>query len=160
MYSYQTQVIFSEHKLLLRYKARDEDATKFDYIIFDEWEGPRPGAQVPGPRVSQNNYGRIATPVLDRSAISESSRSIILTKVVSDLGTEEIKTKLKDEHFAQVAGTIERIESRAKGIFIIICDSWKSCRNLVNKYNNPKFNEQIPEFALFTETDPAIRPKN
>ena len=44
MHGYQTQVIFLEHKLLLRYKIKDEDSAKYDYIIYDEWNGPSPGA--------------------------------------------------------------------------------------------------------------------
>ena len=157
LHGYQTQVIFMEHKLILRYKLKDEGSNKYDFTIFKEWKGPEAGAQVPGPRVPQNNLGRTPTPMMDLSRNSETNRSIFLTKVKSDLSTHETTAKL-NEHFSQVSDTIDRIDSRPKGIFIIICKSWDDCKNLVDKYKATKFNDQIPDLTMFSETDPALKP--
>ena len=153
---YQTQIIFNEHKLVLRYKARDDDSTKFEYIIYEEWDGPTPGSTALPSRAPTSNpdSGRIATPVLDRSRASEINRTVLITKVQSEVAVPETITHLKEKYFTNDLRNIVRIEHKTKDIYAVICNSWQSGKNLVEKYKGIKFNEDAPEMELFSETDP------
>ena len=89
--------------------------------------------------------------------MSESNRSVILTKIQSDLPANEIKNKLLTDHFSEVAflNTIEKIVPKAKGAFMIVCNSWTECKNLVAKYKDTAFLNHVPTFTMFSETDPS-----
>ena len=99
----------------------------------------------------------MATPVLDLSRNSETNRSIILSKVHSPLETAETIAQLKDNYLQEMADKIVRIENRAENTYIIVCDSWKSCKEVANKYKEKEFNEQVPSFEMFSDTDPGVQ---
>ena len=77
----QTQVVFDEYKLILRYKKKDEGVNKYNFIIEKEWF-PNPGevTSLAGP----NNNGdpsKLASPAIDTSILAQCHKTTIVTGI-------------------------------------------------------------------------------
>ena len=153
----QTQVIFVEHKMILRYKCKDSSTTQYSYTIANEYNGPEPGTvqAIPGNRLADNQAGKLPTPIIDNSANAVASRSVIVTKIQSELPNHEVKTKL-EEYFAEevAAAKVEEITFRKNGTFIVVCNNWNSCKDLITKYKKSAFLDNILTFTLVSEKSP------
>ena len=152
-HGYQAQIIFEQHKLVLRYKLKDADESEYDWSIYEEWNGPRPGSTLVSATRSQSS-SKLPTPLLDTSSNSESSRMVILSKVETNNDTVEATTLKLREHFSQMTNDIVKIENRNSSTYVITCKDWKSCYLLAENFKKTKFNEKVPEFQLFCESDP------
>ena len=79
----QSQVIFDEYKLILRYKRKDEGVNKFNYVIEKEWY-PQPGEiETSRQQSSINDPSKLATPVIDTSSVAECHSMAIVQEYVT-----------------------------------------------------------------------------
>ena len=152
---YQTQVVFDQHKLILRYKIKDDESSEYNYTIREEWNGPPPGAPLPIASTSQGQTnGKLPTPIIDTSSNSEACRTVIMTKVVSNGSALETTEKLR-QHFSHMMADIVSIAHRFQGTYVVVCKDWNTCKSLVENYKSTKFNDKTPEFLLFSENEPS-----
>lgn len=153
----QTQIIFIEHKMILRYKIKDSPAVQYSYTIAREYDGPEPGAvqAASGNRLADNQAGKLPTPRIPMTASDAASRAVIVTKIQSELSQQEIKAKF-NEYFAEevAAEIVKEITPRSNRAFLVICNNWNSCNDLITKYKKSAFLGHIPTFTLVNETDP------
>ena len=79
---------------------------------------------------------------------------VILSKVETNNDTVEATTLKLREHFSQMTNDIVKIENRNSSTYVITRKDWKSCYLLAENFKKTKFNEKVPEFQLFCESDP------
>ena len=89
------------------------------------------------------------------TASDAASRAVIVTKIQSELSQQEIKAKF-NEYFAEevAAEIVKEITPRSNRAFLVICNNWNSCNDLITKYKKSAFLGHIPTFTLVNETDP------
>ena len=151
----QTQVVFDEYKLILRYKKKDEGVNKYNFNIEKEWF-PKPGEVTS--LAGSNNSGdpsKLASPAIDTSILAQCHKTAIVTGIPDSINSTNVHSELL-KHFAESDHVhIRDLEFKAKGTSLVVCKDWTSCKNITEKYNKTKFLDTELTFTLFSEKNPS-----
>ena len=151
----QTQVIFDEYNLILRYKKKDEGVSKFNYITEKEWF-PKPG-EIESSKTKgvANDPNKLDTPAIDTSSLAECHKTIIVTGLPDSINHANASTELFQTYFeSKDHSNLVKIDYKSKGTVVILCNSWNSCNILAKTYGGVKFQNKDLTFHMFSETDP------
>ena len=151
----QTQVIFDEYNLILRYKKKDEGVSKFNYITEKEWF-PKPG-EIENSKTKgvANDPNKLDTPAIDTSSLADCHKTIIVTGLPDSINHTNASTELYQTYFESKDHThLIKIDYKSKGTVVILCKNWNACNILAKAYEGIKFQNNILTFHMFSETDP------
>ena len=151
----QTQVIFDEYNLILRYKKKDEGVSKFNYITEKEWF-PKPG-EIENSKTKgvANDPNKLDTPAIDTSSLADCHKTIIVTGLPDSINHTNASTELYQTYFESKDHThLIKIDYKSKGTVVILCKNWNACSILAKTYESIKFQNNTLTFHMFSETDP------
>ena len=155
VYGVQTQVIFNEYNLILRYKRRDEGVNKYNFIVEDEWF-PNPG-DVENTRAGTFavDPAKINNLVIDVSSVAECHKMSIITGVPTSVTVDNASNEIMSVFLSKDHRLICRIEFKVKGTVIVVCKDWNSCKHITNTYQKSKFQGHELNFSMFSEKEPS-----
>ena len=152
--SYKTQIMFDGYLMVLRYKEKDTDDSEYMWYRVKEYY-PKPVDSVVTSPKERLEVGKVNSAIIPMSPGSEITRSIIVSGVKSELGTEEVKNKFKEYLSAEDLAKIVRIDKGGRDSYVLICTQWKDCLPIAEKYKE-KFLGNTVYFNAFCLKDPAL----
>ena len=149
-----SQVIFDSFNLVLRYKKKDDGATKYNYVVEKEWF-PKPG-EIPPPQTNglKNDPNKHETPVIDISKHSDSNKVAIVTGIHDTINDKNAKTEFLNFIAENDRENILDIKYKSRGTVLMICKDWTSCKYIAETYEKKSFHNEKILFHLFSEDEP------
>ena len=141
--------------LILRYKYKDQDESKFAYTIHSEW-WPKPGEVVVAKSRSAAPPGAKPTPVISADEVAVHNRSVIISGVSRDNRDTDLTEKFMDTLEHGEKSKVEKIELRKNNIMVATCVDWEACKLISEKYNKTKFLDGTVQIKRFADKNPAV----
>ena len=152
--NYQTQITFDAHMMLLRYKARDTQTQKFQYITHTEFYPPLEQASSELKSSLFIPPGTVPTPVISPAIAQKANNSF----VVSGMNTERTEETFVRQFTAYVKPedreSLVEIKLVRKNTAVIYCKSWEDCKRIIDKCKDTKFENEKIYFSLFSDEKP------
>ena len=152
--SYQTQIVFDAHILLLRTKLRDTTESKYHYTTYWKYEPPMESENDQKSNIKVPP-GTKASPPPEASVVSKANSSVFMSvkgltpDITEDKFKQELLSYLKEEHRSHVTDFVKN----KPGLAIIFCDTWQSASMISSTYTDKFMNCNVT-FSLFSEKDP------
>ena len=155
-FEYQTQIVFDNHFMVLRYRNRDPSSEKNHWIIHSSWEPPMEAKKKEKTSL-KTPIGSKASAVPEPNAIAKANTAIFMT--VKDLDEqhtgETVKDKLGDYLSTEHKALVREVKvTKRPDLYIVYCDSWTSAKTITTTYK-AKFMDHEVSFSLFAQKDPA-----
>ena len=157
LHDVKAQVVFEGYKMILRYKKKDEGATKFNWFVEKEFVPEPSDLETVLVSSSTKDPNKVDTPVVDNSIVAPCNSSIIVTGVSAEI-TESNAIKEFMKHFGgkDEHAMIADIKLKSKGTVIVACKDWAGCKYFFDKYHETELLGKKLFFTLYCETDPNI----
>jgi hypothetical protein len=140
--------------LVLRYKKKDDGATKYNYVIEKEFH-PEPEDSNILSHPESRDPSKHDTPLLYTSRQATCNRSIIVTKVCETITHLTAKHEFLTYFESNDHVHLMEIDYKSKGTVVIVCRDWAGCKTIADKYAKTKMLDKEITFTLFTETEPS-----
>ena len=156
LHDVKAQVVFEGFKMILRYKRKDEGATKFNWLVEKEFVPEPSDLESVFASSSAKDPEKLDTPVIDNSIVAPCNSTIIVTGVSADITESNVSKEFlkhfggKDEH-----DLLQDIKLKTKGTVIVTCKDWTECKYVYDKYHKTELLGKQIFLTLYCETDPS-----
>ena len=94
-------------------------------------------------------------PAIDNSSLAECHKTAILTGLHDSVNIENVSSEvmalIKNEDHSKIS----RLEFKSKGIALMVCNDWLSCKAITDTYQKAKIRGQEMKITMFSDTDPS-----
>ena len=156
LHDVKAQVVFEGFKMILRYKRKDEGATKFNWLVENEFVPEPSDLESVFASSSAKDPEKLDTPVIDNSSVAPCNSTIIVTGVTADITESNVSKEFlkhfggKDEHVL-----LQDIKFKTKGTVIVTCKDWAGCKYFYDKYHKTELLGKQIFLTLYCEADPS-----